>query len=106
MENRQVSEQSEIWIHWIDEDGYENSTLVLAARVSEEEFRIDAGGDIFIDPVDPNLRLLGHFDAFPMPLCQARMSMDPCDAAGSMVSFADYAPEVLDASAYLARNLD
>ncbi len=47
MENRQVSEQSEIWIHWIDEDGYENSTLVLAARVSEEEFRIHAGGDIF-----------------------------------------------------------
>ncbi len=42
-----MSEQSEIWIHWIDEDGYENSTLVLAARVSEEEFRIDAGGDIF-----------------------------------------------------------
>ncbi len=42
-----MSEQSEIWIHWIDEDGYENSTLVLVARVSEEEFRIHAGGDIF-----------------------------------------------------------
>ncbi len=61
---------------------------------------------IFIDPVDPNLRLLGHLYAFPMPFCQARMLTDPCDAAGSMISFADYVPEALDASAYLARKLD
>jgi hypothetical protein len=32
--------------------------------------------------------------------------MDPCDAAGSMISFADCVPEALDASAYLARKLD
>ncbi len=42
-----MSEQSEIWIHWTDEDGYEMSTLVLVARVSAGEFRIHAGGDIF-----------------------------------------------------------
>ena len=34
------------------------------------------------------------------------MLADPCDAAGSMISYSDYVPEAPDASAYLARKLD
>ena len=42
-----MSWESEIWVHWIDEEGYETSAEVRVTKVSSGKYRICDAGDIF-----------------------------------------------------------